>query len=531
MDEESLQTLNAVSEELSLLKEELSAARSGGDDGFLRRIADLSSSLDVLSRRLSELEESRISELSSLRADMQSLRSDIDKITFSADSVFSSKIAGIEEKIGSLDKAISGTTASSQLQVSETADVKSELSSLRQAVSSLRDEAKAAAENSYMLAQKLDGLQSSAKSSVAADVAALCMELKGLSSSLTAHTNTISKLSTKLESIDSATQKLPALLESYNSNSAAIRDVESKLSAVLSTLSAQKQELSTESARARQFEELALSLQNELSAFSKELEANAHALESVSASIALLKHSHDAATVEQLEPKFESLSQSIALANDTLSSVASQLSGASSLIKNLDSTSYSLSREASRMQASYSALQEKMSKSADAKQDLSSIEFQLEQLTAEVRQLQKTRPAATNKTPADDTKLVQEISLLRKQIDTLSAQLTEGKGDSATDLSKAIAPVLKELRSISSQINSAQPPDFSPIMQKLEEIKLTQSAVSDEAVVKPALQRTLFEDLQKELKAFEGFDLSDRAKVVVGRLNSLAAKGLVLAGG
>lgn len=501
MDEESLQALNALSEELSLLKEELREARSGGGEGFLSKASELSASLDALSRRLGEMEESRISELSSLRADAQSVRGDIGKIGYSADSVFSAKLAGLEEKLAALDKAVSSVSASSGLQVSETSDFKSELSSLRESVSSLREETKAAAENSYAIAEKLDGMHSSAKSSVTADVASLCMEIKGLSSSLTAHAHGIAKLSAKIESVDAATQKLPALLESYNSNSAAIQDIEAKLSSVLSALSTQEHELSNESSKAKQFEELALSLQNELSVFSREMEANSRALESMNASMALLKQRDDK-TVQQLEPTLDSISQSLTLANEALSSVSSQLSGASSIIKGLDATSYSLSREASRMQAAYSALQEKMSKAAGGKQDLSSIGFQLEQLTAEVRQLQKMQ------------------------------ELPSGKGDYATDLSKAFVPMLKELHAISNQVHLAQQPaqlDFAPILQRLDEIKSVQSTVSDEAFQKPVLQKAVFEELQAELRQFDKFDLSDRAKLVVGRLNSLAAKGIELA--
>ncbi|MFH1106818.1 MAG: hypothetical protein V1787_02885 [Candidatus Micrarchaeota archaeon] len=660
MEEEHLQALQALGDELSQLKEELREARSGSGEGFLKRASELGSSLDLLTRSIAGLEESRISELSSLRNDIRSFRGDIAAVRAGADALLSSQLSGLGSRLDGVAGEISEARESSEVGLSEISDLRKEIASLHEQVMGLREEMKAAAESSYSAVRAFEGLHSSSKSSVSADVAALSHEMTGVSQSVAAHSHQLSALVSKAESIESHAAAVHDLRKSFESGRSLLSEVDSKLSASLSALASQKADLDSEARRAQQFEELALSMQNELSAFAKDMAAQSRALDSLNATIPLLKNSTpaaDSAALDALAPqlvslkaaleyqsgefaalresvsslalahassksrgmapeglsrKMDSLSQSVAHANENLASISTQLAGSLPMAKDLDASAYNLFREAGRMQSAFLAVQDKIAGLHASKSDLSSIEFQLEQLTGEMRQLQKRSqhsaaplaslsPASTPPPalpPAGLKPLAVELSRLRSEFHALSLKMSAGCKDPAPDLSRALSPVLKEMQSISRKVEAARPQpampsvdlspvirsidalhshissfsqdrpapvpeqaaefgalrtqleqlsasvaelksqqataavDLSPVLSKLEEIKYVRpaaAAVPDEAFTKPVLQRAVLEEIQQELSVFESFDLSDRAKLVVNRLNSLAEKGLGLA--
>ncbi|MFH1200009.1 MAG: hypothetical protein V1708_02990 [Candidatus Micrarchaeota archaeon] len=679
MEDEQLSAIQALYEELSMLKDELREAKSGSGGSFISKASQLSASIDGLSCRLGEMEESRISELSALRTDISGLNLRLNGISASVDASFLPAISGLERKIDSAHDALSSSASASALQLSAAEDLRREVGAMAGRLESLSLEVKSAAESSYAALEKAEGLHSSSKSAASADVAALCHELAGLSQTVASHSHQVSQVASRLDSVDASNASVAALQKELSARQGFLQHIERKLSSALSTMESQKKELSVESSNASKFEELAAAMQNELSIFSRELGAQTTALDSMSNAIEVANGKPSAAEHEPVGPqldgirktlagqsqelarvnesvssialsgaffgksksdaahadshfaqKLDSISQGIAHANENLSSISSQFAGASPLIHSLGESAGSLSREASRMQSAFLSLQGKALGSGHAAAlDLSTIEFQLEQLTGEMRQLQKAqpKPSASAAIPANAVmpasaakELSRELASLRSEFQSLSLRLNARHSMEATELSKAFAPLVKELHEVSTKVSQAKPApkdaakeakvdlspvlrkieglhmhisalappslpespvapsmpqdespaplsphlaaefnslreqlsqlsssvsavqssqmlapatmqaDLSPILAKLDEIKSARAAVSDEASLAPVLQQALFEEMRQELELFKSFDLSDRAKLVVGRLDSLAAKGSALAG-
>ena len=275
--------------------------------------------------------------------------------------------------------------------------------------------------------------------------------------------------------------------------------------------------------------------------------------------------------------KLDALSESISAQNKTLSSFSGQFSQLPNIMQNLNSALTSVVEEMKKEQMTYKALESRIiMEQSEAKKaqndimqkvealkkeeteqlnslesrlgepkkdggmrDVTALQLQLEEVLSELRKFELSESEKMQKSERDETK---DTEMLKGEVESLKKDVQKD----VTELKGGLESIAEEMEKInkmlSSGTNVVAEVDFTPIINKINELKIQTAGISQpqgakvsyesQAATQGQMQEfgNVFSELKKTISVFDSFELSGRAKVTIDKLRELIQQGEGISG-